>query len=146
MKGGGAIIFGLRRGAFKAINPLSTNEKIPTQIHAIHSRRRSQPVPGFAPAARCGRGGQRRLVRSGVIGNTLSGVIGDTYGRIPWKNVTPMEEIIRFVSLAQTDRFTITVLCEQSKISRTLPPASNKTHVGERLSRGINTGQESCPD
>jgi hypothetical protein len=29
-----------------------------------------------------------------------------------------MEEIIRFVSLAQTDRFTITDLCEQFGISR----------------------------
>ncbi len=38
---------------------------------------------------------------------------------MPWKNVTPMEEIIRFVMLAQTDRFTITELCEQFGISRT---------------------------
>lgn len=37
---------------------------------------------------------------------------------MPWKNTTPMEEIIRFVSLAQTDRFTITELCEQFDISR----------------------------
>ncbi len=33
-------------------------------------------------------------------------------------NPTPMEEILRFVSLAQTDRFTITDLCEQFHISR----------------------------
>jgi hypothetical protein len=37
---------------------------------------------------------------------------------MPWQNVTPMEEIIRFVSLAQTDRFTITDLCEQFAIRR----------------------------
>lgn len=37
---------------------------------------------------------------------------------MPWKSVTPMEEIIRFVTLAQTDRFTITDLCEQFGISR----------------------------
>jgi len=37
---------------------------------------------------------------------------------MPWKNTTPMEEIIRFVSLAQTDRFTITELCLQFNISR----------------------------
>lgn len=37
---------------------------------------------------------------------------------MPWKNTIPMEEIIRFVSLAQTDRFTITDLCEQFSISR----------------------------
>ena len=37
---------------------------------------------------------------------------------MPWTTVTPMEEIIRFVSLAQTDRFTITELCLQFNISR----------------------------
>jgi len=37
---------------------------------------------------------------------------------MPWKNITSMEEIIRFVMLAQTDRFTITELCEQFGISR----------------------------
>jgi putative transposase len=37
---------------------------------------------------------------------------------MPWKNVTTMEEIIRFVLLAQTDRFTVTDLCEQFGISR----------------------------
>ena len=38
---------------------------------------------------------------------------------MPWKNITPMEEIIRFVMLAQSDRFTVTDLCEQFGISRT---------------------------
>jgi transposase InsO family protein len=37
---------------------------------------------------------------------------------MPWKNVTSMEEITRFVLLAQTDRFTVTDLCEQFGISR----------------------------
>jgi response regulator of citrate/malate metabolism len=37
---------------------------------------------------------------------------------MPWQNVTPMEEIIRFVTLAQTARFTVTELCEQFGISR----------------------------
>jgi putative transposase len=37
---------------------------------------------------------------------------------MPWKTTTPMEEIIRFVSLAQTDRFTIADMCEQFSISR----------------------------
>ena len=37
---------------------------------------------------------------------------------MPWKTVTPMEEIQRFVLLAQTDRFTLTDLCEQFRISR----------------------------
>jgi hypothetical protein len=37
---------------------------------------------------------------------------------MPWENITSMEEIIRFVMLAQTDRFTITELCEQFGISR----------------------------
>ena len=37
---------------------------------------------------------------------------------MPWQEVTYMEEITRFVILAQTDRFTITDLCEQFGISR----------------------------
>lgn len=37
---------------------------------------------------------------------------------MPWNQITPMEEIIRFVTLAQTDRFTVTDLCEQFGISR----------------------------
>ena len=37
---------------------------------------------------------------------------------MPWKTVTPMEEIIRFVMLAQSARFTVTELCEQFCISR----------------------------
>ena len=37
---------------------------------------------------------------------------------MPWTKVSPMEEIIRFVMLAQTDRFTVTDLCEQFGISR----------------------------
>ncbi len=37
---------------------------------------------------------------------------------MPWNNVTQMEEITRFVILAQTDRFTVTELCEQFGISR----------------------------
>ena len=35
-----------------------------------------------------------------------------------WKNVTPMEEMIRFVMLAQSARFTVSELCEQFGISR----------------------------
>jgi len=37
---------------------------------------------------------------------------------MPWNTVTHMDEITRFVILAQTDRFTITELCEQFGISR----------------------------
>jgi transposase InsO family protein len=37
---------------------------------------------------------------------------------MPWQKITLMEEITRFVILAQTDRFTITDLCEQFGISR----------------------------
>lgn len=37
---------------------------------------------------------------------------------MPWQNVTPMEEINRFVVLAQSGRFTVTDLCEQFGISR----------------------------
>ncbi|EEF59742.1 hypothetical protein Cflav_PD2563 [Pedosphaera parvula Ellin514] len=35
-----------------------------------------------------------------------------------WKTVTPMEEIIRFVMLARSARFTVRELCEQFGISR----------------------------
>lgn len=37
---------------------------------------------------------------------------------MPWKNVTQMDEITRFVILARSDRYTITELCEQFGISR----------------------------
>ena len=37
---------------------------------------------------------------------------------MPWKNVTQMEEINRFVILARSGRFTVTELCEQFCISR----------------------------
>lgn len=37
---------------------------------------------------------------------------------MPWNPVTQMEEIIRFVMLANSDRFTLTELCEQFGISR----------------------------
>ncbi len=37
---------------------------------------------------------------------------------MPWKTVTPMDEIARFVLLARTARFTLTDLCEQFGISR----------------------------
>jgi DNA-binding Xre family transcriptional regulator len=37
---------------------------------------------------------------------------------MPWKSVTHMDEINRFVILAQRERFTITELCEQFGISR----------------------------
>jgi len=37
---------------------------------------------------------------------------------MPWKTPTPMEEATRFISLAQTDRFTITDMCEPFHTSR----------------------------
>ena len=37
---------------------------------------------------------------------------------MPWNQVTHMEEIIRFVHLAHSDRFTLTELCEQFGVSR----------------------------
>ena len=37
---------------------------------------------------------------------------------MPWKEVTPMEEIIRFVSLANSGRFSLLELCEDFGISR----------------------------
>ncbi len=40
------------------------------------------------------------------------------FGHMPWRTTTPMEELIRFVTLAQTERFTLTELCKQFGISR----------------------------
>jgi len=37
---------------------------------------------------------------------------------MPWQNVTPMEEINRFVILARSGRFSMSDLCEQFGISR----------------------------
>ena len=37
---------------------------------------------------------------------------------MPWQNLTPMEEINRFVVLAQSGRFSVTDLCEQFGITR----------------------------
>jgi len=37
---------------------------------------------------------------------------------MPWQNLTPMEEINRFVVLAKSGRFNVTDLCEQFGISR----------------------------
>ncbi len=37
---------------------------------------------------------------------------------MPWNKVTQMEEILRFVTLANSGRFTVTDLCEQFGISR----------------------------
>jgi hypothetical protein len=46
---------------------------------------------------------------------------------MPWKNVTPMEEMIRFVMLAQSGRFSVSELCEQFGISRGVPPSITRT-------------------
>jgi transposase-like protein len=37
---------------------------------------------------------------------------------MPWKDVTPMDQKLQFVSLAATGRFTITQLCDDFDISR----------------------------
>lgn len=37
---------------------------------------------------------------------------------MPWKNVSPKEEKLRFVNLAQSDRYTVSELCEEFGISR----------------------------
>jgi transposase InsO family protein len=52
---------------------------------------------------------------------------------MPWKIVTPMEEVIRFVTLAQTGRFTITDLCEQFGISRKTGHKYLERHAADGL-------------
>jgi transposase len=49
-----------------------------------------------------------------------------------------MDEIIRFVSLAQTGRFTVTELCEQFGISR----KTGYKHLGRYASDGLKGLQE----
>jgi predicted DNA-binding transcriptional regulator YafY len=44
--------------------------------------------------------------------------MGYTPGTMPWNQVTQMEEIVRLVMLARSDRFTLTDLCEQFGVSR----------------------------
>ena len=67
---------------------------------------------------------------------------------MPWQNLTPMEEINRFVTLARSGHFTMTDLCEQFGISRKtgdkhleryaasglagLPPRSHRPHTSPR--------------
>ena len=53
---------------------------------------------------------------------------------MPWTTVSPMEELIRFVSLAQTDRFTVTDLCEQFGISR----QAGYKHLARYAAEGLN--------
>lgn len=36
---------------------------------------------------------------------------------MPWKEINPMEEMIRFLMLANSGRFTVTDLCEQFGIN-----------------------------
>ncbi len=45
-------------------------------------------------------------------------MIGNTLRHYAVDNLTPMDEVIRIVRLARSDRFTITDLCEQFTISR----------------------------
>jgi transposase-like protein len=44
--------------------------------------------------------------------------MGYTFGAMPWKQIEPMEEKLRFVSLAGTGKFTVAELCLDFLISR----------------------------
>src|SRR3954470_11795236 len=52
---------------------------------------------------------------------------------MPWINITPMEEIIRFVMLARSGHFTVTELCEQFGISRKTGYKYLERHSAEGL-------------
>ena len=58
---------------------------------------------------------------------------------MPWKEVTPMEELIRFVTLARGGQFTITDLCEQFEISR----MTASKHLERCGAEGL-TGLQAC--
>jgi transposase InsO family protein len=53
---------------------------------------------------------------------------------MPWKEITPMEEILRFVTLANSGRFTVTGLCEQFGISR----KTGYKHLERYAANGLN--------
>jgi len=57
-------------------------------------------------------------VRTGVIGDKRTGVMGYSSGHYVLEACDPMDEMIRFVMLAQNARFTVSELCEQFGISR----------------------------
>ena len=57
---------------------------------------------------------------------------------MPWQNVTPMEEINRFVILARSGRFTVTDLCEQFGISRKTGYKYLERYVCEGLAQSEN--------
>ena len=59
---------------------------------------------------------------------------------MPWKTVTPMEEIARFVLLAQSGRFTFTHLCEQFGVSRRI----GYKHLERFAAEGLK-GLHRCP-
>ena len=52
---------------------------------------------------------------------------------MPWKNITPMEEIIRFVMLAQSDRFTVTVVVANGDLAIADSLRELKNQFPERL-------------
>ena len=52
---------------------------------------------------------------------------------MPWNKITLMEEITRFVMLAQSGRFTVTELCEQFGISR----QTGYKHLGRYATSGL---------
>ena len=64
---------------------------------------------------------------------------------MPWNKVTQMEELNRFVILAQTDLFTLTDLCEQFCISRKtghkhLARYAAESQKGSRVSEKLTWG------
>jgi len=95
---------------------------------------------------------ERRLrrVRSGTIGDTLSGLMGYTFGHHALEPSNPMEEIIRFVMLARSDRFTLTDLCEQFGVSRKtgykhLARYADAGLKGSRLAATVRTAARIAP-
>ena len=56
---------------------------------------------------------------------------------MPWKNDTDIEELIRFVSLARSGRFTVTDLCEQFGISRKTGHKHLARHAEQPSQRGL---------
>lgn len=90
----------------------------PTIGRSANRQMGARTLPGALETSVCDAQADTPVVRSGKMVNTLSGVIGDIHGRGVVERCHSVGSDHSFCGLPQTDRFTITELCEESKIRR----------------------------
>ena len=56
---------------------------------------------------------------------------------MPWKTTTPMEEALRFVTQAQTERFTLTELCGRLVSGKSINQIQWPNPMGSAKSNGV---------